>query len=193
MFITIFLPTIYSQLNTLLLGAYNGKTATGIFSGGTKFTTIAYGIFQLISRTAYPFFSRRMDKHRFYVVISFSLSLLISILFFVFARPIVMIFLGPEFEEAIVVLKILAFTPVAMSLMNSYGINYLVLRAKESLMRNIVLFVTLFGVGIGFVGTIYYSYVGVAVASLVTQFLRAFLVTYFARRIERGMKNNLTE
>lgn len=190
MFVTVFLPTIYSQLNTLLLGAYNGKTATGIYSGGTKFTTIAYGIFQLISRTAYPFFSRRMDKHRFYVALSLLLSFIVSILFFVFARPIVMVFLGPEFEEAIVVLKILAFTPVAMSLMNSYGINYLVLRGKESLMRNIVIFVTVFGIGIGVIGAIYYSYVGVAVASLVTQFIRAFLATYFARRIERETHNN---
>lgn len=190
MFVTIFLPTIYTQLNTLLLGAYNGKTATGIYSGGTKFTTIAYGMFQLISRTVYPFFSRRLDKHRFYVAFSLFLSVIISILFFAFSRPIVLVFLGPEFEDAITVLKILAFTPIAMSLMNSYGINYLVLKGKESLMRNIVLFVTLFGVGIGIIGAIYYSYVGVAVASLVTQFIRAFLTTYFARRTERETNDN---
>lgn len=185
MFITLFLPTVYTNLNTIVLSAYNGKSATGIYSGGTKFTSIAYSLFQLISRTVYPFFSRRMDKHKFYVRLSLLLSLIISLFFFAFARPIVMIFLGSEFEQTISVLRIVAFTPVAMSLMNSYGFNYLVLKGKERVMRNIIIFVTIFGISLGIIGAIYFSYIGVAWASLITQFIRAILVTYFARRIEK--------
>lgn len=188
MFITVFLPTIYTNLNTIILSAYNGKSATGIYSGGSKFTSIAYSLFQLISRTMYPFFARRMDKHKFYVRGSLILSLAISLFFFCFARPIVMLFLGAEFEETVSVLRIVAFTPVAMSLMNSYGVNYLVLKGKEKLMRNIIIFVTLFGITIGLIGAIYYSYVGVAWASLISQFLRASLVTYFAHKIEKTEK-----
>lgn len=185
MFITVFLPTVYTNFNVLLLSAYNGKSATGIYSGGTKFTSIAFSLFQLLSRTFFPFFARRMDAHKIYVWFSLSLSLFISLLFFVFARPIVLIFLGQEFEETVNVLRIVAFTPVAMSLMNSYGINYLVLKGKEKLMRSIILFVTIIGIGFGAIGAIYFSYIGIACVSLLTQLLRASLITYFAHRLQK--------
>ncbi|MBR5399880.1 MAG: flippase [Bacteroidales bacterium] len=185
MFITVFLPTIYTNLNVLILGAYNSNYATGIYNGGSKFTGLAFSFFKLISRTVYPFFARRMDKHKFYVRFSLAVAILISLFFFFLARPIVAIFLGPEFKETVKVLRIVAFTPIAMSLMNSYGVNYLVLKGRERLMSRIILCVTVFGVIIGIIGAIRYSFIGVAVASLVTQMLRALLITYYARRIDK--------
>lgn len=182
MFITVFLPTVYTQLNTILLGVFNGNVATGIYSGGTKFTSLAYSLFQVISRTVYPFFARKMDQHKFYVQISLAISIIISLFFFIFARPIVMLLLGQEFENTVTVLKIVAFTPIAMSLMNSYGVNFLVLKGEENLMRNIIIFVTLFGVVLGSIGAYFYSYIGVAIASLTTQFIRAFLVMFYAHK-----------
>lgn len=185
MFVTTFLPTVYTNLNVLLLSAYNGEKATGIYSGGTRFTSIAYNMFQLLSRTFFPFFARKLNAHKMYVKFSFALSIVISLVFFVFARPIVLVFLGPEFEETVNVLRIVAFTPIAMSLMNSYGINYLVIKGKERMMRNIILFTSVFGIVLGAIGAIYYSYIGVACVSLLTQFLRAGLITICAYRLEK--------
>ncbi len=186
MFVTVFLPTVYTNLNVLLLSSFNGKTATGLYSGGTKFTSIAYSLFQLLSRTFFPFFARKMDAHKTYVKFSLALSVIISLTFFFLARPIVLLFLGNEFEGTVNVLRIVAFTPIAMSLMNSYGVNYLVLKGRESLMRNIIIIITIFGVLIGAFGAKYYSYIGVAIASLVTQFLRASLITYYAHKINKN-------
>ena len=182
MFVTVFLPTVYTNLNVLLLSSFNGKTATGIYSGGTKFTSIAFSLFQLLSRTFFPFFARKMDAHKLYVRFSLALSIVISIILFFLARPIVMLFLGKEFEGTVDVLRIVAFTPIAMSLMNSYGVNYLVLKGKDNIMRNIIIVVTVFGILIGALGAKYYSYVGVAFASLTTQFLRAGLITLYAHK-----------
>ena len=182
MFVTVFLPTVYTNLNVLLLSYFNGKTATGIYSGGTKFTSIAFSLFQLLSRTFFPFFARKMDAHKLYVRFSLALSIVISIILFFLARPIVMLFLGEEFEGTVDVLRIVAFTPIAMSLMNSYGVNYLVLKGKDNIMRNIIIVVTVFGILIGALGAKYYSYVGVAFASLTTQFLRAGLITLYAHK-----------
>ena len=190
MFITVFLPTIYTNLNVLLLSAYNGKSATGVYSGGTRFTFIAYSLFQLLSRTFFPFFARKLDAHKMFVRFSLILSFIISLIFFLGARPIVMLFLGKEFEGTVDVLRIVAFTPIAMSLMNSYGVNYLVLKGKEKLMRNIITIVTAFGLILGAFGAIFYSYIGVAFASVFTQFLRAGLITYSAFKIEKYEKRS---
>lgn len=189
MFITVFLPTIYTNLNVLILGSYQGVTATGIYNGGSKFTSLAFSLFKLISRSVYPFFSRRMDRHSLYVRFSLLLSIAISLFFFFLARPLVLLLLGPEFEATIDVLRIVAFTPIAMSLMNSYGVNYLVLKNKEGIMSRIIIIVTVLGIVLGVLGAIYYSYIGVAIASLTTQFLRAGLVTYYAKKLSRDEKN----
>ena len=189
MFITVFLPTIYTNLNVLILGSYQGVTATGLYNGGSKFTSLAFSLFKLISRSVYPYFSRKLDRHALYVRFSLCLSFVISLFFFFFARPLVLLLLGPEFEETIKVLRIVAFTPIAMSLMNSYGVNYLVLKNKENVMSWIIVIVTIAGVILGALGAVYYSYIGVAIASLTTQFLRAGLVTYYANKQSRDEKN----
>ena len=104
MFVSIFLPTIYTNLNVLLLGAYNGSIATGIYSGGVRFTSLAYRVTTLFSRVFYPFLARRMDKHSLYARLSIIIGLLISIFFFICADPLVRIFLGEEFLDTITVL-----------------------------------------------------------------------------------------
>ena len=190
MFITVFLPTIYTNLNVLVLGSFQGKEATGIYNGGSKFTSLAFSLFKLISRTVYPLFSRKLGYHALYARFSLLLSVFISLVFFVFARPLVLLLLGPEFEPTITVLRIVAFTPIAMSLMNSYGVNYLVLKNREHIMSRIILAVTIFGLAVGIIGAVYYSYVGVAVASLSTQFLRAGLVTWQAKKISKSHDEN---
>ena len=180
MFVSIFLPTVYSNINILLLGNIKGANSLGIYSGGTKFTSISYNVISLFSRVFYPYLSRRLDMHYIYVIISFVISVFISLILFFGANIIVDVFLGKEFYETVLVLKILAFTPIAMSVMNSYGINFLVLRGKEKVLRNIVSVTSVVGIFLGVVGAIYYGYIGVAVCTLIIEFLRAFLVFIFA-------------
>ena len=185
MFISLFLPTIYTQLNTLFLGNYNGNYATGIYSGGTKFTSLIFSMLQVASRTVYPFFSRRLDKHQLYTVSLLIISVIVSLVLFIFAEPLVIMFLGNDFLPTITVLKIVSITPIAMSLMNCYGFNYLVLQGHEDVMRNIMVIITIVGLVLGIWGAINYSYIGVAIASTTTQVLRALLITYFALKIKR--------
>ena len=185
MFVTLFLPTVYTNLNTIILGSSQGDRATGIYNGASKFTGLAYNIFTTISRTVYPFFARKMDKHKLYVYVSLSIAVVISLFLFLLAKPLVLILLGEDFSATIPVLRIVAFTPIAMSITNSYGVNYLVLREKENVMRNIVVAITVSGCAIGIAGAYLYSYIGVAVASLTTQFIRAFLVYLSARKVQK--------
>lgn len=185
MFITLFLPTIYTNLNTLVLGGVNGDRATGIYSGATRFTSLAYNLFMLISRAVYPYFARKIDKHTLYARTSLLLSIVISLFFFIFARPLVLLLLGPEFQDTVIVLQIVAFTPVAMSITNSYGINFLVLKGKEAWMRNIIIAVTIIGLVAGTIGAIFFSFIGVAIASLLTQSIRATMIYLSARKIKK--------
>lgn len=185
LFITLFLPTIYSNLNILILGGYNSRHAVGVYSGGIKFTTIAFSFFQILSRATFPFFARNMSKHNYYVLCSITCALVMSFALFFLAEDIVCLFLGNDFKETIPVLKILAFTPIAMSLMNSYGFNYLLLQNGEKQMRNVIFGITFFAIIMGIPMTIKYSYIGIAITDLTTQMLRAVLITLIAINLKR--------
>lgn len=184
LFISLFLPTIYSNLNILILGGYNGKQAVGIYGGGIKFTSIAFAFFQILSRATYPLFARNINKHNYYVLCSMILAITMTIFLYVFAEDIVYIFLGNEFQNTIIVLKFLAFTPIAMCLMNSYGYNYLVLQNGEKLMRNVIMGVTFCAIIMGIPMAIKYSYIGVAITDLTIQMIRAILITFIAIKLK---------
>ena len=186
MFVSIFLPTIYTNLNVLLLGAYNGVSATGIYSGGVKFTSLAYRVTTLFSRVFYPFLARRMDKHNLYAKISIFIGFIISLFFLLCANPIVIIFLGEEFAETVEVLRIVALTPLAISIFNVYGTNYLAIKGYDRILKNIVVLTTVIGIIGGIFGAMYFSFFGVALCSLITQSVRAILAFYYVKKI----KNN---
>lgn len=181
-FLSIFLPSIYTNINTLLLGGFNGEKATGIYSGGAKFTSLAYNVISLLSRVFYPYLSRRPNSHKSYSILIISIGALISLFLFLGADIIVKVILGDEFLETIPVLRIVAFTPLAMSVMNAYGINSLVLRGKDDILRNIIFASTILGLISGVYGAINFSYIGVAICSLFVQYFRAILVFIYAKK-----------
>lgn len=189
LFISLFFPTIYSNLNTLLLGSYNGKTATGIYSGGAKFTSIAYSITMLFSRVFYPYLSRSIDKHKMYAIVSLSLGLILSLIFYFGAEIMVQLLLSPEFKDSVAVLKIVSFAPLAMSVYNVYGTNYLALQGGEKYLRNIVIGTTVFGICAGIYCAVEYSYRGVAFVSIMTQIIRALASYLCAIKISKTRNN----
>ena len=175
---------LYTNLNVLLLGAYNGVSATGIYSGGVKFTSLAYRVTTLFSRVFYPFLARRMDKHNLYAKISIFIGFIISLFFLLCANPIVNIFLGEEFAETAAVLRIVALTPLAISIFNVYGTNYLAIKGYDRILKNIVVVTTVIGIIGGIFGAIYFSFFGVALCSLITQSVRAILAFYYVKKIK---------
>ena len=81
---------------------------------------------------------------------------------FIGAQWFVNIFLSPEFEDAVMVMKIFAITPVFLFLMNTYGTNYLVIIGKENILRNIITVVSVLGFGLTWWLTPTFSYIGAA-------------------------------
>lgn len=189
MFVTNFIPTIYTQLNSIFLkGTPNGEIALGIYSCGNTFSSISYRILMVFSKTFYPLLARRMDKHKLYVYLSFGISLIISLILYIFSDNIIGFFYDSEFSESARVLKILSFTPIAMFLMNSYGINYIVLKSKERILSRIVIITSILGIILTLILINKYSYIGVAISSTLTQFLRGTIVFIYAKYLQYKFK-----
>jgi O-antigen/teichoic acid export membrane protein len=180
MFISLFVPNLYTNFSIIMLKSYTGLVPTGLYSGGFKFIDLISQLFAVLSRTFYPFLARRLDKHRLYVMITGILSVVASIALYAGADLLIKIFYTPDFAESAKVIKIMAVCPVFMFLMNTYGTNYLVLVRKENVMRNIILVCSLAGFALLWIAVPKYSYTGVAVTITFIWGIRGFLTRHYA-------------
>lgn len=191
MFISQFFPTLYNNLSIIILEAVSGVKATGVFSAGFKFINITDSISQALSRAFYPFLARRMDKHSFYVKLSGSISIFMSLLLFLSADIIIHVFYTSDFSQAVNIIRILACSPFFLFLMNSFGTNGLVLIGKDNILRNIVIICSIFGLLIS-LGLIYIlgSY-GVAIAIVTTWGIRGISSYIMYRRCSKINFNSI--
>ena len=193
MFICLILPNLYTNLSVVFLQDFWGKSATGIFDAANRFISISQQITNVLSRTFYPFLARRMDKHRIYEIISFSIGVFSTIILYFGAEIIIKLFFTKEFYSSILVLKILSFSPVFLFMINAYGTNYLVLVNKEVLLRNIIIFCSLFGLVLSYILIKKYSYIGAAFTLLTVWAFRGLITWFFALRIKKKLLNSNEE
>lgn len=169
MFLTLLLPNLYNSFSIILLRTFGGEIPTGIYSSGGKFIDMSNHFSSIFSRTFFPFLARRMDKHKLYRSVVFVASVGATIALFFGADLLVRIFYTPEFSESAKVIKILALSPLFFFLMDVYGTNYLVLLNKENYLRNIMIVCSFFGFALTWILVSKYSYIGAAIAIVVTR------------------------
>jgi PST family polysaccharide transporter len=182
MFISLLLPNLYNNFSVILLGTYAGPTANGIYSSGNRFISLCDQFTQVLSRTFFPFLARRIDKHDLYVKISGEISIFAGIALFLAADLIVKIFYTPEFAAAATVIRIMAPCPFFLFLVNTYGTNYLVLRNKENILRNIILYCSIGGFILSWIIVTQYNYIGVAVTLTLVRGVYGALTWFFATK-----------
>lgn len=184
MFISLFLPNLYTNFSVTLLGFTGGEVATGLYSAGKKFIDISDRFSQVLSRAFFPFLARRIDKHNIYVAISGSFSIIMSIFIFSCSDLLIHVFYTEEFYEASYVLKIMSVSPFFVFLMNTYGTNYLVLQGKEYTLRNIILACSVIGFVLAWFAILNFTYIGVAVTVTSVWGLRGFITWIYAIRLK---------
>lgn len=176
-FLNTIFPNLYSNFSLLLLGLFGSPIHNGIFDGGNKFVAILYQLEMVLSRTFFPFLSRKNEKHYIFARINLSIAIIANILLFVFAPLIVSLFLGKEFSSSVIVMRILSFSFVGLALSNTYGTNYLIIKHRDREIRNITIISSILGMIFAVPLVYYYNFIG---ASLTILFSRSLigLLTY---------------
>jgi PST family polysaccharide transporter len=187
MFWSLLLPNLYTNLSVILLSAFSGAGATGIYDSGRKFISIIDQLSQTLSRTFYPFLARRSEKHNLYVKISAVTSIVMSLILFLLADLLVKIFYTAEFTDAVTVVRIMAITPIFAFFYHSYGINKLVISGKEYVFAKINIVCSIIGCILGILGTYYFSYIGIALSVVLTRGIIS--ITSFVKYRELKDKN----
>ncbi len=168
-FINQLMPNLYNSFSVMLLGFFGGDVANGKLEGGTKFINLFNQFMSVISRTFFPFLSRKIDKHDIYAKWNIIVSASISILLFIFAPLIIDIFLTEEFTDSITVLRIMSASILFLTLSSVYGTNYLIVQNKEKILRHITIVSSLIGFAMSVPLVYYFGFIGAAITITLTR------------------------
>lgn len=189
-FITNLAPNLYNSFSVVLLGFFGGGVANGIYDGGNRFFTIGNKLLGIVTRTIFPFLSRRQEKHKQFVLLCLSISILIALIFYIFAPFVVGLMLSSEFNDSVIVLRILSISYIFLSLSDIYGSCYLIVNKKEDILRKITMFCSIGGFIIAWPLVYYFTYVGAALTVAFSRFFLGVSTTITARRL---IKYNMYE
>lgn len=188
MFVSLFIPNLYSNFSIIILRIFCGNVAVGIFTNGDRFSSLSSQLSQVISRTFYPYLARRIDKHKLYVRISAIINISISIILFLSADYLVDIFYTHEFKDCAKIIRIMSLTPIALFMMHTYGTNYMVLQGYEKIYSKIVLLYSIIGFIVACLIIPIYSYIGIAITLTITRLIGGFIIMIYSLRIKSKEK-----
>jgi len=123
-------------------------------------------------------------------------SFVLSLLIFIFAKIIVKIILGIQFEKSIIVLRILAFLPFIIGLSNIFAVQGLYAFKFQSVVAKFVVLIAFSHLFLLLILTYFYSFLGTAVAVVITEtFITIFSIRYFYKFIlnKNKIKNNISK
>ena len=79
----------------------------------------------------------------------------------------------------------MSITPISLFLMNTYGVNYMVIQGKDNVYRNITIIFSL----IGFIVSIFcvprYSYIGIAITVTAARMVGGLLTYTYIRIVKK--------
>ena len=170
--------SIYLQLNTIMLGFMTDDRTVGVFTSGTKITHIFAVIMAslstvLLPRCSYLINEGKLEEYGTVVKKSYNLQFLmtipISMIVLMLARPITICFCGEEYIDSIPVVMITAPTIIIACLSNLIGFQVLYPLGKEMLFVIATLIAALFNILINFFLIPLFEGVGAAISTLITE------------------------
>lgn len=182
---------LYDAFSVMLLGGIHGSVASGIFDSGFKLSSASQQFLGVLSRTFFPYLSRKIEKHRLLSIYYILISIIVNSLLFIFSPWLMNLFYSPEFYMGVVVLKITSISGVFMTISFMYGSNYMIIMGYERDFRNITFVSSFIALILGIILIYYYSFIGAAITITFARILLGVGYYIKVRKIKNKMKNKL--
>ncbi|MCD9853439.1 flippase [Epilithonimonas sp. JDS] len=192
--LTIFIATIsvsiYLNLDNLLIGTIAGDKYVGYYSVANKMIRFVISFITVIGAVMLPrlSFLFQEDKEQYFKYLhkSFTFLLLTSlpftVYFLVFAKPIINLIAGSEFDESIITMKLIS--PLCLIVSMAYFMGFLILypQNKEKVYTYATLISAAFSVCVNFFAVKYYQHNGAAVVGVLSELLAIVIMFFFLKR-----------
>ncbi|KXH84676.1 oligosaccharide flippase family protein [Chryseobacterium kwangjuense] len=139
-FINQFVPTLYNNTSTFLLGIMGTAKLVGIYQAILTVVNLIVALVEILSRVFFPFLNRKKDAFRWYknmMLITISV-MIVGVLVF---NKLIFWYLNVNDENAFWILLILSVGLFGYTLYNVFGLNYFIVHRQDKLvMKNTLIF-----------------------------------------------------
>jgi polysaccharide transporter, PST family len=189
-FISMVAINLYTTTNIFLLGIFVNDTAVGYFSAADKIRTAVQNIIPILSQTVFPYVNKLLSESysKFLLFIKkllkyqTILSGIISIAVFLFAGDIVQLLLGKEFQQSVLILKILAVLPFLSSYTSIFAVNILIPLSQENDFMKTFLSAGVVSLFSAIIIIPVYKEIGTAIVVVVAEFVAASISFYYVNK-----------
>ncbi len=193
-FISTVAISLYTVSTTFILGIFTNNVIVGYYAAASRIIEAAKGLIGPISQTIYPFVNRKVSQSKEeglklirkitkYIGIT---TFVISLFIFLFSEQIVHLMLGKNYEESIIILKILSFHPFIIGLSNVFGIQAMLSFDRKEAFQNILLSASILNIILSMILVPMFQHIGSAVAVTVVEVF--VTVTMFLYLQNTGIK-----
>lgn len=179
--------SLYTVSTTFILGIFTNNTIVGYFAAGDKIIQAFKGLMGPVSQTIYPYISKKTIESRekglnlikkiTTITAFFTLSL--SIFIYLSAEFLVKILLGPEYNNSIIVVKILSLMPFLIGLSNMFGIQTMLNFGRKRAFSRILIMASIINIILSLLLVPKYNYIGSSISVLIVEaFVTITMLTY---------------
>lgn len=169
-FINQFLPNLYNNTNTLLLGIFTTTYLVGIYDALKKIIDLCVVLLNVVSRVFFPFLNRRKEVFPKYRNLMLGLGLLLAALP-ILAHPLVFWYLDMEYENALLILFLLSLSILGYAAYDIFGLNYFIIQRKDKLVMKNTVLASVIGFVLAFPLIYFFNIVGAALNLLIARVL----------------------
>ncbi len=199
MFFSSMAISLYTISTTFILGLFGNSASVGYYSAADKIVQAVKGLYSPVAQSMYPLISKKMNEDKL-AGIAFAMKatwvvgfimLFVSILLFIFARPIINILLGDQYQQSVSLLEIMAFLPLIIALSNIFGIQIMLNLGYKKEFSFIVGVAAITGVILTLILTQIYDAIGTSIAMLLVEiFITIALGLFVKLKVKSRLKNS---
>ncbi len=185
-FINNLMPNLYNSFSIVLLGLYGNPTQNGLYDAGKKLPITANHFVTIISRTFFPYLSRRNERHSLFAKLYIGVAAVTSLILFLLAKPLLLLFYSEAFLDAVPIMRLTSFSLIFLAMSSAYGTNYLLVNNFDRLLRNITMIASIIGFIVAFPLIKHFGYMGAAWTFTISTVLMGILSMIAALRIKHN-------
>lgn len=161
-FINQFVPTLYNNTSTFLLGILGTAKLVGIYQAILTIVNLIVTLIEILSRVFFPFLNRKKDAFQWYKKMML-ITISVMIIGVLALNKVIFWYLNISYDNAFWILLVLAIGLFGYTLYNIFGLNYFIIHREDKLVMKNTLFASLLGFVLAYPLIHFYSVLGAAI------------------------------
>ena len=181
--------SFYTVSTTFLLGIFANNAAVGYFAVADKILQAVKGIYRPVSQAIYPLIGHKINEDRvaglIYIrkaalIVSSSMFIISSILFMISDKLIYNVF-GVQYQESVIILRIMAFLPFLVSVSNILGVQIMLNLGFKRAFSRILVVAAVLGLALSFLLVPKFEALGSAWTIVIVEILVTVMMSIFLK------------